>query len=422
MHFTFPISLGLLSRFGNRYAFVRGNFLILVASWILMFSTSPISGTYASKFFKTSLGANDFLLSIISFSGLIAIAFVQFPGGYLADKHGRRWLVYAMTFGVAFSYLFFIFAPSWPLIVVGTVFQNLCLLYQPALYAIMIDSVSPENRGAGFSMQAVITNLVGLPASLIAGYLVLIFNLDIGMRIAYAIAMIAYFAAAFLRVKLKETMPSGGNDRPNFLAAFKEYPQAVRESLDVWSKTPRSVYYLFICNAAINSLIVGSSTYFVIYATENLGISNFQWALVLALMSFTVAAPSIIAGLRMDEVGRKSYVIASYLCYIPAMILFVYGNFYVLIIAFFFFGLGQVLQSSSYTSLLGDLTPRALRGKVVGCSQFFGYMAQAFTQILIGLLFSYVWRPLPFLMLAASAIPFSLLVHYRVFEEDKKQV
>jgi MFS family permease len=394
----------------------------MVITWILMFSTSPIAGTYASKYFKTVLGADDFLLSIITFSGLIAIALVQFPGGYLADKHGRRWLVYTMTFGVAFAYLFFIFAPSWPLIVLGAIIQNLCLLYQPALFAIMIDSVSPENRGAGFSMQAVITNLVGLPASLIAGYLVLVFNLNIGMRIAYAIAMIAYFAAALLRVRLKETLPSlSREDHPNFLTAFKEYPQAVRESLGVWSRTPRSAYYLFICNAVVNSLIVGCSTYFVIYATENLKISNFQWALILALMSLTVAIPSVVAGLRMDTAGRKNYVIASYLCYIPAMILFVFGDFYVLILAFFFFGLGQVLQSSSYQSLLGDLTPRELRGRVVGCSQFFGYIAQAFTQILIGLLFSYVWRPLPFLILATSAIPLTLIVHYRVFEEDKKQ-
>jgi MFS family permease len=395
----------------------------MVITWILMNSTGPISGTYASLFFKTDLGADDFLLGIISFSGLIAIALVQFPGGYLADRHGRRWLVYTMTFGVTFAYLFFIFAPSWPLIVLGTVIQNLCLLYQPALYAIMLDSVSPENRGAGFSMQAVITNLVGLPASLIAGYLVLVFNLNIGMRIAYAIAMIAYFAASLLRVRLKETLPSlGGDDRPNFLAAFKEYPQSVRDSLGIWSRVPRSAYYLFITNAAINSLIVGCSTYFVIYAIENLKISNFQWALLMALMSFTVAIPSVIAGLRMDEVGRKNYVIVSFLCYIPAMVLFVFGDFYVLIIAFFFFGLGQVLQSSSYQALLGDLTPRELRGRVVGCSQFFGYIAQAFTQLLIGLLFAYVWRPLPFLMLAASVIPLSLIVYYRVFEEEKKQI
>ena len=388
-----------------------------------MNATGPISATYASEYFKTVLGADDFVLSIIAFSGLISVAVVQFPGGYLADKHGRRWLVYSMTFGVTFAYLFFIFAPSWPLIVFGTIIQSVCLIYQPALFAIMVDSVSPENRGAGFSMQAVITNLAGLPASLIAGYLVLVFNLNIGMRIAYAVAMIAYFAASLLRVRLKETLPSLKEDHhPNFLAAFKEYPQAVKESLGVWSRVPRSAYYLFICNAIINSLIVGCSTYFVIYAIENLKISNFQWALVLAVTAFTVAVPSVIAGLRMDMIGRKNYVILSYLCYIPAMILFVFGDYYVLLLAFSFFGLGQVLQSSSYQALLGDLTPRELRGRVVGCSQFFGYIAQAFTQLLIGLLFAYVWRPLPFLMLAASAIPLCLIVQYRVFEEDKKQI
>ena len=415
--------MDLFTRFRSRYAFLTGNFLIMFITWILMFSTSPIPNTYASKYFKTVLGANDFLLSVITFSGLIAIALVQFPGGYLADKHGRRWLVYTMTFGVAFAYIFFVFAPSWPLIVVGTMIQNLCLLYQPALYAIMLDSVSPENRGAGFSLQAVVTNLVGLPAAIIAGYLILIFNLNIGMRIAYAIATVAYFAAAFLRVRLKETLSSvNGSARPSFVAALREYPQSVRESLRVWTRTPRAVYYLFISNAAMSSLIVGCSTYFVIYATENLRISNFQWALVMALMSLTVAVPSIVAGLGMDKVGRKNFLIEAYLCYFPAMLIFVFANFYMLLFAFFFFGLGQVLQSSSYQSLLGDLTPRELRGKVVGCSQFFIYLSQAFTQLLIGLIYSYVWKPLPFLMLASAAVPVAVLVYCRVFEQDAKHV
>jgi len=289
----------------------------------------------------------------------------------------------------------------------------------------MLDSVSPENRGAGFSVQAVVSNLVGLPAALIAGYLVLIFKLNIGMRIAYSLAMMTYFVAAILRVKLKETLPSlNGNSgsRPSLLAAFKEYPQAVKESMNVWSQTPKSVFHLFISNAVFTSLVVGCNTYFIIYAIENLKITNLQWALLLALMSLTVAVPSVIAGFRMDKFGRKNYLIASYLINAPAMILFVFGNFYLLILAFFFFGLGQVLQPSSYQALIGDLTPRELRGRVVGCSQFFTYLAQAFTQLLIGLLFSYVWRPLPFLVLATSVIPIAIFVHYKVFEQDTKQI
>ncbi len=415
--------MNLFSRFRSRYAFVKGNFLLLTITWVLMFFASPIPNTYASKYYKDVLGANDFLLSVIGFAGSIAIALVQFPGGYLADKHGRRWLVYTMTFGVALSYIFFVFAPSWHFIVIGIMIQNFCLLYQPALFAIMLDSVSPENRGAGFTFQQVITNLVGLPAAIIAGYLILVFDLNVGMRVAYAIVTIAYFAAALLRAKIKETLPSiNGDAHPNFLGALREYRRSVKESLNVWSLVPRAVFYMFISYAAISSLIAGCSTYFVIYATEVLNVGKFQWAIVMAFMSLSVAIPSIVAGLRMDRVGRKRFLIAAYLCYVPAMLIFVFANFYMLLLAFFFFGLGQMLQSSSYQSLLGDLTPRKLRGKVVGCSQFFIYLSQAFTQLLIGLLYSYIWKPLPFLMLAVGALPLALFVFRKVFETGTKQV
>lgn len=388
-----------------------------------MYFSSPIPNTYASKYFKDVLGADDFALSVINFSGTLALALVQFPGGYLADKHGRRSLVYTLTFGVALFSTFFVLAPSWPFILLGVVLQNICLLYQPALFAIMLDSVSPENRGAGFTLQAVITNLVGVPAAIIAGYLVLIFPFSIAMRIAYLIVTIAYFSAAFLRVRLKETLPSNdGGSRLDFLAALREYPQSVKESLRVWRCVPRATFYLFVSYAAISSLLAGCNTYFVVYATEVLGIEKFQWAIVMAFMSLTVAVPSILAGIRMDRVGRKRYLVLAYLCYVPAMLIFVQASFYLLLLAFFFFGLGQMLQSSSYQSLLGDLTPREFRGKVVGCSQFFIYLCQALTQLLVGFLYSFVWKPLPFVALAVGAVPVALLVVLKVFERAEKEV
>ena len=75
-----------------------------------MFTAQPIPATFASLYYL-HLGANVFLFSIIGFAGSIAFAIVQLPGGYLADKHGRRWLITTMTFGLALGTLFFIFAP-----------------------------------------------------------------------------------------------------------------------------------------------------------------------------------------------------------------------------------------------------------------------------------------------------------------------
>src|SRR4030042_802440 len=148
--------------FRGDQAVLRGNFLLITITWIIMFAAQPIPDTYASLYYL-NLGANEFMLSIIGFAGSIAVALVQFPGGYLADKHGRRWLIVSMTFGLAIGSLFFVFAPSWQFILIGLLIQNVCSIYGPALMAMIIDSLPPENRGTGFSFQSVITTLVLLP-------------------------------------------------------------------------------------------------------------------------------------------------------------------------------------------------------------------------------------------------------------------
>ncbi len=412
----------LSSVFRGKSAVLKGNFLILTLSWAIMYFAGPIPQTYASLYYL-SLGADAFLLSVIGFAGSIAIALVQLPGGYLADKHGRRWLVATMTFGLAFGTIFFIFAPSWPFIMLGSIVQNLCGIYGPALMAMVIDSLPPENRGAGYSFQSVVLTLVLLPAPLIAQYLVLTFNFDLGMRVAYTIVTVAYFATAALRLRLKETLPpNDASSRPKILDALREYPKSVKESIGVWRKLSKSTFYLFLASISVNGIVVACYTYFVVYATSVLSITDAQWALVMAFMYLTVAIPGILAGLSMDILGRKRFLILGYLLYVPGMILFVNADFNTLLLAFFFYGLGNMLQLNSYQVLMGDMIPRNLRGTATGCIQFFMYLSQALLQVLVGFLYAFVSPQLPFLLLAVAAVPFAVLVAFKVSEPKIKEV
>jgi MFS family permease len=408
--------------FRGESAVLKGNFLLITVSWIIMFIAQPIPATYASLYYL-HLGADNFILAIIGFASSIAIALVQFPGGYLADKHGRRWLVTTMTFGLAASTLLFIFAPSWQFIMIGLIVQSLCAVYGPALMAMLFDSLAPENRGAGYSLQSALTSLVLLPGPLIAQYLVVAFDFDLGMRIAYTIVLIVYFSVAVLRLRLKETLPSNGNNQnPSLLSLLHSYPQAVRESIIVWRKMPKAAFNLFLAIITINGLVVSCQMYFVVYATTVLGLTTEQWAIILAFEYLSIALPSIIAGLKMDKDGRKRYLILGYLLYVPGMLLFINANFYMMLLAFFFFGLGNILQLNSYQVMMSDLTPRNLRGTVTGCMQFFMYIAQALLQILIGFLYSFVSPQLPFLILAAAAIPLSVFVFFKVQEPKIKEL
>ena len=411
----------LSALFRGDSAVLRGNFLIITISWIIMFFAQPIPDTYASLFYL-HLGANVFLISIMGFAGSIAVALVQFPGGYLADKHGRRWLIVSMTFGLGVGTLFFIFAPSWPFLLLGILIQNLCSIYGPALMAMDMDSLAPENRGAGYSFQTVISTIVILPAPLIAQYLVVAFHFDLGMRVTYTFVAVMYFAVAVLRLRLKETLPSkDAKERPTIMDALKSYPKSVKEGIHVWRKLTKSAFNLFVAIIIINGLVVGCQTYFVVYATSILKMSLTQWAIVLAFMYLTISIPAIIAGFSMDVMGRKRFLILGYLLYVPGMLLFIHANFDTLLLAFFFFGLGNLLQLNSYQVLMGDLIPRNIRGTAFGSLQFFMYLIQAIFQVLVGVLYAFVSPQLPFLLLAASTIPLSIFVFWRVYEPSIKE-
>ncbi len=420
--------MNFAERLRGKDAVLTGNFLILMLTWVLMYSTQPISETFSPMYY-ISLGATPFLLSVMFFAGSLAIAFVQFPGGYLADKNGRKWLIATMSFGLAVGYLFFIFAPSWEFIVIGLVVQNLCLIYQPALMAMMLDSLEPAKRGTGMNFQSVIINLVSLPAPLIAAAIVLVNGeyaspqSNFGMRIAYSIVLVAYLAAAALRIKLKETLPPNGNEtRPRILQAFREYPKVVRESWQIWSKVPKSAFYLFLVTIGINGLVAGCQIFFFIYATEVLQITGAQYAIAMAFMYVSIALPGLLAGFRMDITGRKRFLVLGFLLYIPAMLLFAVADPTLLLVAFFLFGLGNMLRVNSSQVLLGDFIPRELRGKAVGFLQFFLYLSQALVYLLVGFLYSFVAPWLPFVLLAAAAVPLGILVVFRISEPEVKQL
>jgi len=420
--------MNFAERLRGKDAVLTGNFLILMLTWVLMYSTQPISDTFSSMYY-ISFGATPFLLSIMFFAGSLAIAFVQFPGGYLADKNGRKWLIATMSFGLAVGYLFFIFAPSWEFIVIGLVIQNLCLIYQPALMAMMLDSLEPAKRGTGMNFQSVIINLVSLPAPLIAAAIVLVNGeyaspqSNFGMRIAYSIVLVAYLAAAALRIKLKETLPPNGNEvRPRILQAFREYPKVVRESWQIWSKVPRSAFYLFLATIGINGLVAGCQIFFFIYATDVLHITGALYAISMAFMYVSISLPALLAGFRMDVTGRKRFLVLGFLLYVPAMLLFAVADSTLLFVAFFLFGLGNMLRVNSSQVLLGDFIPRDLRGKAVGFLQFFMYLTQALVYLLIGFLYSFVAPWLPFVLLAAAAVPLGILVVFRISEPEVKQL
>lgn len=113
---------------------------------------------------------------------------MQFPRGYIADKFGRKWIICPTTFGVALSYILYALAPSWHFILLGAVLMAIAnSTYQPALMAMIADSLPPEKRGMGFGIVTLMGRAATTPGPVAAAFLCNRFGLMEGMRIGMAL-------------------------------------------------------------------------------------------------------------------------------------------------------------------------------------------------------------------------------------------
>ena len=409
-----------IDRLKTEFSFIKGNYAILVASWILIDFAMELPATYYSLY-VLKLGATETILGMIGLFSFLALASMQFPGGYLADKFGRKWLISSMTFGVALCYIFYAIAPSWHLILIGAVLMSLFnSTYQPALMAMIADSLPPERRGMGFSIIMLITSASTTPAPIFAGILYNQFGLIQGMRIGYGIVVAFFLVAAFLRLlRLKETVVSAG--KPSLNELLQSYPIAMKESFGVWKKVPRSMFYLFLSTATIMFGIASVNLYFVVYAVEELLIDEAIWPYILTALPITMIILSIPIGKAVDKMNRKLPVLAAYIIFGASMWLFVYGDLLKLFVSLVLVGVGQVMMNSAFSALQADLTPKEQRGKVNGFTNFANFILMALGSITGGILYEHVSPQLPFFLTIVLIVPAFILTLIMVHEPEKRE-
>lgn len=407
-------------RLGKEFSFIKGNYAIIVVSWILIDFAGEIPATYYALY-VLKLGATETILGLIGLAGFLALASMQFPGGYLADKFGRKWLVSSMTFGVALSFILYAIAPSWPFILIGVILMNFFnSIYQPALMAIVSDSLPSERRGMGFGIIMLITSTSTTPGPLVAVLLYSQFGLEQGMRMAYGIVVALFLIAALLRFRLKETFID--TPRPSWKEFFRSYPASLRESVRVWKRVARSMFYLFLSGAIMMFGVAAVQVYLVDYAVNVLHVDAAVWAYVLLTLPITMIVLSIPIGKFVDKINRKVPVLASYVFFFGSLLLFANGWYVpLLFLSLVFLGVGLVMMNSGSSALQADLTPRDCRGKVQGFSSFVNNIVMAGGAAIGGFLYEHFSPALPFYFSMILVVPAFLLTLAMVHEPKERQ-
>src|SRR2546429_7096808 len=102
-----------------------------------------------------ALGATVPVIGLFGTAEDFLDAIYQYPGGWIADRFGRRRAFLVFLALASAGYLVYLLSPSWPFIFVGLA---LVMAWQsmasPAIFAIVGDALPRERRAMGFTLQS----------------------------------------------------------------------------------------------------------------------------------------------------------------------------------------------------------------------------------------------------------------------------
>jgi len=404
----------LLVKIKAEFSFVRGNLLTLIVSWLFVFFTFSMTFSFESPFFR-KLGAPPEIIGLMGSIGAMVLGLVRIPGAVLADKYGRRQIIVMMTFVIALSFLFYIFAPDWRFVLLGMIISNLALIYQPALDAILADSVPPEKRGMGYAAVNVIPNIPTIVAPVIAGILVETYGIVSGMRIVYTIIFFCMMAAAIVRLLfLRETLENPQKIQLGaFKVAFRDSLGAIREAWKDMPKTLKFVTVAFLVSAFEEPMF---RLFTALYVLDVVGVNMMQWGIINTAWVGTTLIFGFPLGKVVDIIGRKKSILFAYLFFIPSTLLFLTSrSFTQLFIVYLLFGVAGCLLMPAYNALLADLIPKEKRGRIMGTIVTLNILATVPASALGG--FLYGASPVyPFILTMTLGATVSLIILFMVRE------
>jgi MFS family permease len=276
----------------------------------------------------------------------------QYPGGWVADRYGRRHALLLFVALAAVGYATYLAAPSWPLVFVGLVFvMAWSSMASPALFAVIGDALPRERRAMGFTVQSILRRVPIAVAPTVGGILIATHGVRDGVRVglvaALGLAGLTLVVVWRLRVPL---VP----------------PAAPAGIVGVWRALPRPLRWLLASDVFVRTCEGLVDVFVVLYVTSVLGLSAPQFGALVAVQMVTSILAYVPAARLADRGGRKPFVVATFLAFsfFPLAIVVAEG-LGGLVAAFVVGGLREIGEPAR-KALIVDLATPHLRARSVG--------------------------------------------------------
>ncbi|HEY3173967.1 MAG TPA: MFS transporter [Thermoanaerobaculia bacterium] len=325
----------------------------------------------------------------------------QYPGGWIADRYGRRRALLLFVGLAAVGYVIYALAPSWPFVLAGLVFvMAWSSMASPTLFAVVGDALPRERRAIGFTVQAVLRRLPIVVAPTLGGFAIAAYGVRSGVRLGLAatvaLALATFAVVARVRIPLVEE-------------------ETATRIGGVWRSLPRPLKWLLFSDIFIRTCEGLVDVFLVLYATNVVGVSAPRYGALIAVQMATAILVYVPASKIADRAGRKPFVVATFLCFAAFPLAVVLSrSFFGLVAAFVVGGLREVGEPAR-KAMIVDLSRPDIRARSIGLYYLVRSSAIAPAAFAGGLL----WRispSVPFLTAGAVGLAGTLLFALTVEE------
>jgi MFS family permease len=297
------------------------------------------------------LGASPAVIGLYGTTEDFFDAVYQYPGGWLADRAGRRRAFLVFVAVASVGYLVYLLSPSWPWLFVGLAFAMAWhSMASPAIFAVIGDALPREKRAMGFTLQSMLKRVPMVVSPLVGG--ALIAGLGIARGVKVGLGATLALAALTAVIVLAINIPVKAGEAVNIRGVWRSFHHALKRLLvsDILIRTCEGMADIFV----------------ILYATNVLRVSVARYGLLVAIQITTSILVYVPAGRIADRVGRKPFVIATFVCFAlyPVAVVLSSG-FATLVLAFVVGGLREIGEPSR-KAMIVDFARADLRARTVG--------------------------------------------------------
>ena len=298
-----------------------------------------------------ALGASTGIIGLFGTAQDFFDAVYQYPGGWIADRFGRRRAFLIFVLLASAGYVIYVLSPSWPFVFAGLA---LTMAWQtmasPAIFAIIGDALPRERRAMGFTLQSILKRVPIVLAPIAGGVLIaslgVVRGIHVALLITLALAAVTMLLVSRINLTVNALHTTG--------------------IVGVWQTFHTALKRLLVSDVIIRTCEGMTGVITILYVT---GVQRFtikQYGTLIAIQAVTSILVYIPAARIADRVGRKPFVIATFLSFaLFPLAIIVASNFVLIVLAFVIGGLREIGEPAR-KAMIVDFAQENVRARSVG--------------------------------------------------------